>query len=169
MAGQAYGDDYEIQYKKGKENMVADALSRRVEGMEREEENVKVKVHAVSVVAPQWLSLVADSYVDDNSIKELVVALTTCTNSHPEYTYQKRVIRHKDRILVGSGSDLRQNLIACFHDTCWGGHSGIQGTYQRMKLFFYWPNMRKDIETYVQKCDICSRSKSENCPYPGLL
>ena len=98
-----------------------------------------------------------------------MVALTTGTNSHPEYTYQKGVIRHKDRILVGSGSDLRKNLISCFHDTCWGGHSGIQGTYQRMKPFFYWPNMRKDIEVHVQKCDICCRSKSENCPYPGLL
>ncbi|XP_027093589.2 uncharacterized protein [Coffea arabica] len=47
------GMDYEIQYKRGRENVVADALSRKAEVVEGGEENVMVEVHAVSAVAPQ--------------------------------------------------------------------------------------------------------------------
>lgn len=55
------------------------------------------------------------------------------------------------------------------HDSAIGGHSGIVGTYQRSKRFFFWMGMKKDVHEYVKGCDICELSKGENVPYPGLL
>jgi len=49
------GLDYTIQYRKGKENMVADALSRG-------EENGSYKV--VTIVTPEWIKEVVDRYVN---------------------------------------------------------------------------------------------------------
>lgn len=55
------------------------------------------------------------------------------------------------------------------HDPPIGGHSSNLVIYQRMKTYFYWPGLKKDVEKYVQLCDACKRSKAENCKYPGLL
>ncbi|KAK4399252.1 Transposon Ty3-G Gag-Pol polyprotein [Sesamum angolense] len=55
------------------------------------------------------------------------------------------------------------------HDSALGGHSGINGTYQRVKPLFYWPTLKGDINTWVKECEVCQRSKHENIPYPGLL
>lgn len=55
------------------------------------------------------------------------------------------------------------------HSTLPGGHSGIQATYQRIERTFYWPNMKGDIQTLLQTCDVCQRSKPEHCKSSGLL
>jgi Integrase zinc binding domain len=47
------------------------------------------------------------------------------------------VIIKKDRIYVGSYSNWR-GAVQTIHDSSIGGHSGILGTYQRMKKLFYW-------------------------------
>ncbi|KAL0401587.1 UNVERIFIED_CONTAM: hypothetical protein Slati_4188600 [Sesamum latifolium] len=50
-----------------------------------------------------------------------------------------------------------------------GGHSGINGTYQRIKPLFYWSTMKSDVQNLVKECEVCQRSKHENNPYSGLL
>ncbi|KAK4393014.1 Transposon Ty3-G Gag-Pol polyprotein [Sesamum angolense] len=55
------------------------------------------------------------------------------------------------------------------YEAALGGHSGINGTYQRVKPLFYWPTLKGDINTWVKECEVCQRSKHENIHYPGLL
>lgn len=33
-----------------------------------------------------------------------------------------------------------------FYDSTLRGHSGINHTYQRIKQYFYWATMKKDVE-----------------------
>ncbi|XP_061170264.1 uncharacterized protein LOC133179549 [Saccostrea echinata] len=40
-------------------------------------------------------------------------------------------------------------------------HIGIQGCYRRTKESLYWPNMMKDIETYIKKCHVCATIQGE--------
>ncbi|XP_071900942.1 uncharacterized protein [Coffea arabica] len=127
------GLDYEIQYKRGKDNIVADALSRRQ----------------------------GESYLGDDKIKEILIALAIEGSSTPDYSYLQGIIRYKGRVYIGVTSDLRKQLVSCMHDSAVGGHSGNQGTYQRLKSYFFWPGMKKEVEAYVQACDICKRSKNE--------
>lgn len=51
------GLDYMIQYKKGTENRVADALPRQIEETEANGE-----LRALSIVVPTWLTEVQNSY-----------------------------------------------------------------------------------------------------------
>lgn len=49
------------------------------------------------------------------------------------------------------------------------GHSGIEVTTKRVLALLYWKGIRKDIQTFIQGCDICQGSKTDLARYPGLL
>nr|GEV72821.1 putative reverse transcriptase domain, ribonuclease H-like domain, aspartic peptidase domain protein [Tanacetum cinerariifolium] len=48
-------------------------------------------------------------------------------------------------------------------------HPGSDKMYQDMKLLYWWPNMKADIATYVNKCLTCLRFKVEHQKSSGLL
>jgi len=45
-------------------------------------------------------------------------------------------------------------------------HEGIQKTYQRIKEQYYWKNMILDIKKYVSSCRVCQLKKSQPVPPP---
>jgi hypothetical protein len=55
------------------------------------------------------------------------------------------------------------------HTSTLGGHSGERETYQRIKLYFYWPKMKQHVTAFVKNCAVYQKNKSENVSYPGLL
>nr|XP_027101676.1 uncharacterized protein LOC113722595 [Coffea arabica] len=96
-------------------------------------------------------------------------ALAIDDQAIPDHTYQQGIIKYKGRILIGATGTLRQQLISCMHESWIGGHSGNLGTYQRLKGYFIWPGMKREVEDFVQQCQTCKISKGEHCKYPGLL
>jgi len=56
-----------------------------------------------------------------------------------------------------------------FHDIAVGGHSGYFQTYKRIAHLFFWEGIRKHIEEYVQKFDVCKRNKYQILSPIGLL
>jgi hypothetical protein len=56
------GYSYKIEYKKGKENKTADALSRRPHS---------INAMALTTAIPLWVNEVLDSYIEDAKCKEL--------------------------------------------------------------------------------------------------
>jgi Integrase zinc binding domain len=79
------------------------------------------------------------------------------------------VIRKRDNMYVGSSHQWREKLIKVMHDSRFGRHSEILGTYQRVKRFFYWPGLKFDVLTHVQSCEAYQMNKSEHVGTPGLL
>ncbi|KAL0373662.1 UNVERIFIED_CONTAM: Transposon Tf2-11 polyprotein [Sesamum radiatum] len=90
-------------------------------------------------------------------------------DTYPEYSILNGMIRKGTRVCVGKQEDLRKHIIQVLHNSTVGGHSGIQGTYQRVKSLFYWVELKRDVMEWVSQCDICQGAKHENIPYPGLL
>ena len=70
---------------------------------------------------------------------------------------------------MGSNSALQTKLIADFHSSAVGGHSGVQAFYQKIKRLFFRSGMKHDVETFVKQCQVCQQAKHEHCKYPGLL
>lgn len=53
----------------------------------------------------------------------------------------------------------RLRILREYHDSAAGGHKGITKTYWRIKYRYYWPNMKADIQAYVQGCRDCQKKK----------
>jgi hypothetical protein len=154
------GYDYKIEYKKGKENRAADALSRKPQ---------VEQLQVVTLVIPKWVQEVIESYKGDEKCLVLEAKLRIDGQAQPPYSLSGGILRYKDRIVIGSGGTLREQLKKSFHDSALGGHSGERGTYQRVKLLFYWPKMKEDIKQYVKMCAVRQKNKGENQLSPRLL
>ena len=55
------GYDFDIIYKKGKQNFVAYALSRK-------DEDVKVLFYAISIIQPNWTNKARDEWKKDEEV-----------------------------------------------------------------------------------------------------
>ena len=61
---------------------------------------------------------------------------------------------------------LKNKLINEFHDTT--GHPDYERTYYVILRNFYWPNLRKDVKSYVKLCPKCQRIKTRTDKPYGL-
>jgi Integrase zinc binding domain/Integrase core domain len=43
------------------------------------------------------------------------------------------------------------------HSDLYSGHLGIENTFHKINRQYYWPQMWRDIEQYIQSCDVCQR------------
>jgi hypothetical protein len=154
------GLQFRFAYKKGSENKVAVALSRV---------RFHFQLNVVSTIVPVWVQLVLNSYQTNTSASALLQDLAITQSCDLGNILVDGVIKYQNRIWVGSNSALQTKLIASFHSSTLGGHSGIQPTYQRLKKMFHWQEMRQDVESFVKHCQVCQQAKQELCKYPGLL
>lgn len=156
------GLDYSIQYRKGSDNVGADALSRR-------EHNVKATSNSITSIQPQWVDEIIASYKDDQWATENLTATLIQPTVSTKVSMVQGLIRYKERLYVGCTGNLRTELITKLHESAIGGHSGQHGTYQRLKSLFYWKGMKRDVRDWIRGCDVCQRCKNENVASPGLL
>jgi len=72
-------------------------------------------------------------------------------------------------IWTGNNSALQTKLIAAFHSSAIGGHSGANATYHRLKKLFLWKGMKADVDSYVKQCNICQHTKQSHDHPAGLI
>lgn len=154
------GLHFKIVYRKGKENLAADALSRVGHLM---------ALQAASAVQPAWIQEVLNSYTTDIQAQQLKQRLAIHSPDEQGYSLDKGLIWHKGKIWIGNNSTLQTKLIAACHSSALGGHSGIAASYSRLKKYFAWKGIKQDVENFVKQCAVCQQAKhSFNHPM-GLL
>ena len=47
-------------------------------------------------------------------------------------------------------------------------HQGVEKTYHKLRIVYYWPRLFEDVNEYVASCDTCQRTKVSRTKY-GLL
>jgi transposase InsO family protein len=161
------GLNFTIVYKKGVENKVADALSRRP-NLHCDDITLQLHALATSSVVPSWLAEVTKGYESDEQAKKLLQSLATGHSMDP-FTLTAGIIRHKGRVWLGHDSALQLKVMTALHDSAVGGHSGFPVTYRRIKSVFSWPGMKSQIKEFVSTCSVCLQAKPDRSRYPGLL
>lgn len=65
-----------------------------------------------------------------------------------------------DELKIITDNDKINEILKHYHDSFIGGHQGVNRTYARLKLQYYWENMRKTIKSYIKKCESCQKNKA---------
>jgi hypothetical protein len=65
------------------------------------------------------------------------------------------VLWFKDRIVVPTDAELRQQILDETHLSRYSIHPGSTKMYQDLKQHYWWTKMKIEIARYVAKCDTC--------------
>ncbi|WVZ93548.1 hypothetical protein U9M48_039519 [Paspalum notatum var. saurae] len=137
---------YIIKHKNGKENVIADALSRRYTMLSQ----LDFKIFG--------LQTVKDQYVDDADFKDI---LAHCMNGKPwgKFHMQDGFLFRANKLCVPASS-VRLLLLQEAHGGGLMGHFGVYKTHEVLTAHFFWPRMRRDVERLVARCTTCQKAKS---------
>jgi hypothetical protein len=64
---------------------------------------------------------------------------------------------------------LRHCILSLAHDHGPAIHTNWERTHERISQFYHWPNLHKDVKTYVRQCDACQRNRILRRPPYGYL
>ncbi|XP_077219125.1 uncharacterized protein LOC143853291 [Tasmannia lanceolata] len=153
------GYNYKIIYKPGRENVVADALSRCTDS----------KLFAFTMPYTNIIHNIQKEIVNDPHTQTLLAELQATPATNPHYTLKNGVLYYKNRVYLPPTSSLKTVVFKELHSTPSGGHSGYTRTLARIRQSFYWQRMRKNIQFWVGECLICQQSKYSTRSPQGLL
>jgi reverse transcriptase-like protein/integrase-like protein len=150
--------DFEIKYRPGKDNHVADSLSRRPDHM-------AASIHQSSInIDTELLDTIKAEYDNDAATKQII------NNGNSNYKVINGLIYTTDeKIYVPFSDTIRTQIIKQHHDTPVNGHLGEHKTMERVSRCYFWPGMRKSVQQYIQQCQSCQANKSSNQLPIGLL
>jgi hypothetical protein len=156
-----FGYDYEIIYKKGKDNVVADALSRKYED--------EGSLFSLSFIVLDWLQVVHQEWIQDPKSSHLIQQLKNKALAPPGYSWIQDELRYKGRLYLNKQSKIKSMVLYELHATPIAGHSGFTKTYDPIKCSFFWDGMKQDIHNFVVECEVCQHNKGEKVKYLGTL
>ena len=155
--------DMVLEYKPGRTNVVADALSRKAELAA-----LLTWDDSVSQPTSDLLEQVREASKSDPIAQQLITLVKE--GKTRRFWLEDGLLRAAgDRLYIPRQDTLRRRLMHECHDTTWAGHPGQQRTLALLERAFYWPQMRDDVDAYVRTCLICQQDKPINQRPGGLL
>lgn len=150
--------DFSIQYRKGKDNILADCLSR---------------IETLQTVDNDYAELRDRIRKNSNKFSDFKVA----GNKIFKYVHDSNTVQDK-RFLWKYYPQMseRSDLIRVAHEP---GHLGYEKTIAKLRERYFWPKMAQETKVYCKSCLPCKTSKStninttppmgsqkQNCDYP---
>lgn len=143
---QAY--DFELKHRKGRYNVVPDAMSRVYEAM--------------------MINFATIENTSDEEYVELREEIRTNPISYPNFRVENNLVyklcaKGRDaevpiwKIFVPK--DFRRHILVENHDEPLAAHGGFFKTVKRIQKRFYWPKMAEEITKYVRGCEVCQAVK----------
>ena len=169
-------DDIHIKYLSGKENVIADTLSRvasikpELQDCNSSLSNIeRIPVHQITQTAlasPERLQEICEATAKDSTLRLLTNivhevrprTIKDCPHSTLSYWYFRDEITCEDGILY-KGTRLimpkseRASTLKVLHV----GHYAIDKMSLRVRETFYWPGITKDIRLTYHHCQICAK------------
>lgn len=145
--------DFELIHRKGKLNVVADALSRFVD--------------------IDLLDVLVENEKLDPEFSKLLENILKNPEKYPNFYSKDGNIFKKCSALSKNGlcesewrvyvpKNGRMDVLKKSHDHPLSAHLGVYKTLTRIKEKYYWPKMSLDVNKYVRSCEECQKNKYPN-------
>eukprot|EP00253_Pinus_taeda_P002642 PITA_02642 len=155
--------DFEIKHLKGKENRVADALSRKVQS-----------IYEIGI-SQGWSTLdqeieVASTQDQSYLQKKHLVQNSDARSIQQGYTLNAAgLLCFQKKIYVPNQTSIKEKILDEKHRIPYAGHPSYQKLITLLKKEYYWPGMKKDVVEYLARCLECQQVKAEHQHPAGLL
>ena len=131
---QAY--DFDIEYVKGKSNVVVDALSRRPVALSLMSMDTDWKAQFLVEYSKYLFACeILDGQVADE-----------------RYSVMDEVMYYWDWVFLARDSRLKKNILRASHDSPLSGHQGFTKTYQVIRERFSWKGLKEDVLQHMKEC-----------------
>ncbi|KAJ1307079.1 hypothetical protein OPQ81_001198 [Rhizoctonia solani] len=163
--------NFMICYRPGKLSQKPDILSRCPDHLALEPTPQillpeSIFQSASAEISASFTEKLHDALQEDPSLDIIVTALSDASSlphsiaqKFKDYTLQEGLLFYQERMLFPDEPELKQELLAHFHDSPAAGHQGRACTLELIRHHYYWPAMKFQVNRYVGACEICQRSK----------
>jgi hypothetical protein len=153
--------NFEIHHIKGTSNKRVDALSRRPDYDQGQDDNANITVLPERVFV-RAMEILSNHTTQEESILKPWI--------DPHQLKQHQGIWYKDGKQVVTGDmKAKRSIIESHHDSPVYNHPGISKTIQLTERLYWWPKMRMDITEYIKGCADCQCHKVNTRPTKAPL
>ena len=177
MRTQAY--DYDIVWKPGKQQLIADTLSRAVDPTSQHEgEETTLTVASLSTYLPMTHERLATPKNDTQQDIQLNMLKETIITGWPEqkkevnsllmpyYLYADERSVQDGIIFKGECVVILQAMRGDMRKEIHAAHLGINGCLRRARETLFWRGMSDDIKNYINSCETCRKYEISNPKEP---
>lgn len=155
--------DVDFRYRPGKENIAADALSRKTS------ENPTVKARELE---ERTMALIPSEIRP--AIKIAALQGADLADIIKQENEEQNLGKDKGRLIVPEQTRdrhtfLRTALLHELHAPKIFAHQGQNKMIKMIQQDYYWPGMSRDVRRFVNNCYDCKRNKTPRDKTPGLL
>ena len=129
---------YDITYKKAKDNLVADSLSRTFDD--------HISLSTISMPIPNWLQFVQQGDVNEFSLFVITQRLENNPYVVPHYSLYGSSLRYKGHLVLPQSTNIQQAFFYEIHASPSARHSGFLKMYERARRNLFWKGMKWEIQ-----------------------
>ena len=177
MRSQAY--NFKLVWKPGKQQVIADTLSRAVDPESHNDgEEMIEKLAALTtylLMRPEKLEQLKRETQDDiqlNLLKETIITGWPDNKKSfnpllmPYYAYADELAVQDGIIFKGERVVIPQSMRAETRQEIHGAHLRINGCLRRARETLFWPGMSDEIKNYINACETCRKCEVSNQKKP---
>jgi hypothetical protein len=71
-------------------------------------------------------------------------------------------VRRQEKAYVLPDKAVQNKIMKICHNKPTAGHFGHKKTLKLVQRKYYWPNMATDVSGYIDKCDVCQKTKARH-------
>lgn len=168
-----------IDYTPGRDNIIADTLSRP---NDEPETTNSAELCSITVNLPNKSAIEMREYqLNDSNVSKIIKCFEDLNNLELAnwtsrgylmaygllFRYNPDHDSEEPQLVIPS--NYRSEIMKQYHDVPTAGHYGSDRTYAKIAKKYYWVGMKADISEYIKNCVPCQKYKPTNLKPSGLL